>query len=175
LDIQQVIKVWQALLDGTNPDTGAVLPADSILHSPTVIRALARLVQSLEYCEGRNQEKQRKLPPNAGRAWTPEEDAQVCEELRKGARFAEIAKGHGRTNGAIVTRLVRLGKIPPNGVNVETPGKTVVSSVRSDRSISQPIAKCLVQNCPASVSPAGSGYCSKHDWERTGIGRRTAV
>lgn len=116
MDIQQAIKVLQALLDGTNPDTGAALPADSILHSPTVIRALARLVQSLEYCEGRNQEKRRKFPPNAGRAWTPEEDAQVCDELRRGIQVAEMARSHGRTNGAIWIRLVRLGKIPPNSV-----------------------------------------------------------
>jgi hypothetical protein len=116
LDTQQAIKVMQALLDGTNPDTGAVLPADSVLHSPTVIRALARLVLSLEYCEGRSQEKKRKLPPNAGRPWAPEEDAQVCDELGKGISVAEMARSHGRTNGAIWSRLVRLGKIAPESV-----------------------------------------------------------
>lgn len=113
MDTQQAIKVLQALLDGTNPDTGATLPADSILHSPTVIRALARLVLSLEHCEGRSQERKRKLPQNAGRPWAPEEDAQVCDELGKGIPVAEMARSHGRTNGAIWSRLVHLGKIAP--------------------------------------------------------------
>lgn len=116
MDTQQTIKVLQALLDGTNPDTGAVLPADSILHSPTVIRALARLILSFEYCEGRSQEKKRKLPPNAGRPWATEEDAQVCDELGKGVPIAEMARSHGRSNGAIWSRLVRLGKIAPEFV-----------------------------------------------------------
>lgn len=116
MDTQQAIKVLQALLDGTNPDTGSVLPADSILHSPTVIRALARLVQALEHDAGRSEEKKRKLPPNAGRPWTQEEDAQVCAELGEGIRIAEMARSHGRTNGAIWSRLVHLGKIAPESV-----------------------------------------------------------
>jgi hypothetical protein len=115
LDTPQAIKVLQALLDGTNPDTGALLPADSILHSPTVIRALARLVLSLEHHEG-SVDKKRKLPPNAGRPWAPEEDAQVCDELGKGIPVAEIARSHGRTNGAIWSRLLHLGKIGPESV-----------------------------------------------------------
>jgi hypothetical protein len=116
METQQALKVLQTLLDGRHPDTGASVPPDSIIHSPTVIRALARLVLSLEYYEGRSQEKKRKLPPNAGRPWAPEEDAQVCDELGKGIPVAEMARSHGRTNGAIWSRLIRLGKIAPESV-----------------------------------------------------------
>jgi hypothetical protein len=38
-------------------------------------------------------------------------NAQICEELRHGLSFEQIAKSHNRTSGSIVARLVRLGKI----------------------------------------------------------------
>ena len=36
---------------------------------------------------------------------------QARDELRRGINFQEIARGHGRTVGSIVARLIRLGKI----------------------------------------------------------------
>jgi hypothetical protein len=51
------------------------------------------------------------LPKNAAKAWSNQEDAQVCDELRRGMNFERIAQIHNRTNGSIVARLVRLGKI----------------------------------------------------------------
>jgi len=32
--------------------------------------------------------------------------------------------------------------------------------------------KCLVQDCIAKACPSGTGYCSRHDWERTSFGAR---
>ena len=125
MDTQQALKVLQTLLDGKNPDTGALLPPDSIIHSPSVIRALARFVLTLEHSEGEKQERQRKLPQNAGSAWTREEDTQLCDELAKGLPFAEIAKSHGRSNGAIWSRAVRLGKISPNSAPANWPPKKI--------------------------------------------------
>jgi hypothetical protein len=113
MDTQQALRIMQALADGVDPDTGEVLRRDSVLQSPNVIRALARSVEILEYSIERERERQRKLPPNAGKPWIPEEEAQICDELKKGMKFGEIAKMHNRTTGAIVARLVRLGKIAP--------------------------------------------------------------
>jgi hypothetical protein len=48
------------------------------------------------------------------RALARAEDEQVCEELRKGIDFHQIAKTHNRTIGSIVARLVKLGKIGPD-------------------------------------------------------------
>ena len=56
----------------------------------------------------------RRQPANAGKSWSRAEDEQVCEELRRGIDFHQIAKTHNRTIGSIIARLVKLGKIGPN-------------------------------------------------------------
>jgi hypothetical protein len=54
-----------------------------------------------------------KRPQNAFRTWTRAEDSQVCEELRKGMDFRDIAKAHDRTVASIVARPLKVGKIAP--------------------------------------------------------------
>jgi len=53
----------------------------------------------------------RNKPTSAGKYWSHAEDEQVCQELRKGIDFQQIAKTHNRTVGSIVARLIKLGKI----------------------------------------------------------------
>jgi len=48
---------------------------------------------------------------NARTAWTKEEDDRLASEFRSGMKMAEIAKKHGRTNGAIRARLQKYGLI----------------------------------------------------------------
>ena len=36
-------------------------------------------------------------------------------------------------------------------------------------------ARCRDGDCPALASPSGTGYCSKHDWERTRVGEKPAA
>lgn len=48
---------------------------------------------------------------NRGSRWTEEEDARVTEEFKSGMKISEIAKKHGRTNGAIRSRLQKHGLI----------------------------------------------------------------
>ena len=59
-------------------------------------------------------QRELKKPVSAGQYWSRAEDKQVCEELRKGMNFEEIAKAHNRTVPSIIVRLVKLGKIEPN-------------------------------------------------------------
>jgi len=71
---------------------------------------LHRAIGALEFPEER--ERTRKfLPANAGKPWTNQEDALICDELRRGLSFEQIAQSHNRTSGSIISRLVRLGKI----------------------------------------------------------------
>jgi hypothetical protein len=74
-----------------------------------VIKALNRSINALVHEEQREKNK----PAKAFKAWSQAEIAQVCEEVRKGMDFHEIAKAHNRTVPAIVARLVKLGKIVP--------------------------------------------------------------
>lgn len=48
---------------------------------------------------------------NARTAWTLEEDERLVREYHSGMKMSEIAKEHGRTNGAIVARLKKHGLV----------------------------------------------------------------
>jgi hypothetical protein len=76
-----------------------------------VVRAFHRAVGALEILEERERSRR---PMNASKSWSRAEDAQVCEELRRGIDFDQIARAHNRSVGSIIGRLVRLGKIGPD-------------------------------------------------------------
>jgi DNA-binding NarL/FixJ family response regulator len=107
METHEAVSVIRDLADGRNPETHQELELTSICRTPLVVKALNRALTSLiaQY------DRERNRPPNAFRHWTPPEDQQVCEELRQGLDFQQIAKTHSRTVGAIVARLVKLGKI----------------------------------------------------------------
>lgn len=112
MEIQEALKILRALADGVHPVTGQSVQSESVYQNPQTVRALHRAVAALEYVEEREKERSR-MPVNAGKPWSRAEDAKVCEELRKGTNFHEIAKAHNRTVGSIIARLVRLGQIGP--------------------------------------------------------------
>jgi hypothetical protein len=109
MEIPEALEVVRRLANGQHPETGAAVAQDSLLHHPWAIRALNRALLALEF--QRERERRRSLPANAGKAWSAEEDTQICEQLRHGASFETIAKLQCRTVGSIVARLIRLGKI----------------------------------------------------------------
>jgi hypothetical protein len=113
MEIQEALKTMRALADGLSPETEEVLSADLVYQYAPVVRAFHRAVGVLlEIMEER--ERSRRAPAtNADRSWSRAEDAQVCEELRRGIDFHQISRTHQQTVGAIVARLVRLGKIGP--------------------------------------------------------------
>lgn len=109
MEILEAIKIMRSLANAVDPETEAPLPDDSVCRKPLAVRALNRALAALVAQE----ERERNRPSNAGRAWTRTEDEQVCEELRQGTDFNEIAKTHNRSIAAILARLVKLGKIKP--------------------------------------------------------------
>jgi hypothetical protein len=109
MEIQEAINMIRALADGVNPETREVLKDDSVCRNPQTVMALNRALAALVT----QQQRELKKPASAGKYWSHSEDEQVCEELRKGMDFAEIAKTHNRTVPSIVARLVKLGKIAP--------------------------------------------------------------
>jgi hypothetical protein len=109
MDIQEALKTLRSLANGLEPETEKALPEGSVCRNQTVVKALNRGISALVQEEQRMQNR----PANAFRSWTPAEDAQVCEEVRNGMDFHEIAKAHNRTVPSIVARLVKLGKIAP--------------------------------------------------------------
>jgi hypothetical protein len=110
MELEEAIKTIRALADGVNPETGEILPENSVCRAAQSVRALNRALAALIA----QQEREKNRPQNAGRSWSRAEDEQVCEEVRQGNDFAQIAKAHNRSVPAIVARLVKLGKIAPS-------------------------------------------------------------
>ena len=48
------------------------------------------------------------VPKPAARQWTPEDEDTLVKMYREGVSFAAIAAAFGRTEGAIISRLIRL-------------------------------------------------------------------
>jgi len=110
MEIQEALDVIRKLADGMHPETGALLPGDCLYQHPQAVRAMHRAMGALEFQAERERAK-KFLPKNAGKAWSHQEDAEICDEIRRGISFERIAQMHSRTNGSIIARLVRLGKI----------------------------------------------------------------
>jgi len=113
VDLDEALRIVPALADGADSQTGQACAGDSIVRNPQVVIALHRAVGAMEAQVEREKARQSQ-PSNANRYWSKAEDQQVCEELRQGLDFKEIAKKHHRTVPSIVARLIKLGKIAPN-------------------------------------------------------------
>lgn len=102
MDISKSIQIIRTLADGIDPTTGEVLPSESVYNSPDVIRALFTLLSLVE------QKTTRDPLRNAGKPWTDIEDDKLRDEFASNMKISEIASEHGRSYGAIESRLDHL-------------------------------------------------------------------
>lgn len=103
MDIIHAKEIIRLLANGVNPITGEVLPAESVYNSPEVIRALFTLL------ENDNKDMVKDPLRNARKPWTEAEDGKLREEFFAKLKISDIAKEHGRSHGAIESRLDHLG------------------------------------------------------------------
>ena len=104
MDITRAKKILQTLADGVNPMTGEVLPAQDSCNQPDVIRALHAVLAT-------DVKKAKSQPANAGARWDDAEIEMLIAQFDSGMSTSEIAKLHGRTKGAIESKLVERGKL----------------------------------------------------------------
>lgn len=109
MKIADALLILQSLADGNDPFTGQQLASDSLYHNPQIIRAFYTIIQKLR--DTVDQSENDDSPRNAWRPWTRKEDNQLVQEFDDGMNIAAIAGKHKRTPGAILSRLVRIGKI----------------------------------------------------------------
>lgn len=63
------------------------------------------------------------VPKPAARPWTDLDDAALVQQYRDGASFATLAATFGRSENAVISRLVRLrAAVLPDNAPAETPG-----------------------------------------------------
>ena len=72
------------------------------------------------------------VPKPASKPWTPEDENALVKLYRDGVSFAELASVFGRTEGAILRRLIRLRAavlpdVAPADAPAEAPGEAPVS------------------------------------------------
>ena len=124
--MDQVISILESVAAGIDPHSGETIP-NNVFHTADVIRAFYAAARMLRQATPPSETNGMSLeeksvrtdrPPSAGARWTSEEDALVCAAFDGGMAVHDIATQHGRTRGAITSRLVKLGRIDPNTVNV---------------------------------------------------------
>ncbi len=124
---EQVISYVESLANGIDPTSGGRIPHEAF-GATEVVQALfsaARLLRDGGAAGAGPAVTGR--PPAAGAAWTAEEEARLANEFDSGMPIRDIARQHGRTSGAITSRLVRLGRIDPTAVTTRERGARLAS------------------------------------------------
>ena len=110
METDRAIEIIKLLSDGVDPFTGEIFPENSPYQHPDTVRALFKAIDALRKIQSRLA-RQGNLPGNAGKPWTEGEDNQLINTYDSGKSIKEISEEHKRTEGAIKSRLLKLGKI----------------------------------------------------------------
>src|SRR5512146_1018459 len=106
MDDIKALGIVSALANGVNPQTGEVFDVESPYQSADVIRALYVAVRALETAARPKLRSSRtRLPANAGKPWTEDEDLELLEKFDEGLSIVELARAHDRTPAGIQARL----------------------------------------------------------------------
>jgi len=115
MELQIARQIIDTLAQGIHPVTGEAMPDDSPYNAPPVIRALHAVSRALEDLgappPAEPARSKRSAAPNAGKAWTAQEDEALATAFDAGIPLKQVAQELGRTAFAVEQRLVRLGKI----------------------------------------------------------------
>lgn len=110
MDIIRARQIIRLLAEGVDPLTGEVLSNESVYNKPDVIRALYTVLEvTAPKTEVPKPTQVRAPKRNAGKPWTELEDDKLRDEFAEKMQISDIAKEHGRTYGAIESRLEHLG------------------------------------------------------------------
>lgn len=101
-------EILRYLADGVGPYTGAPLPQSSPYQQAETVRALGIALRAMD-AYTRRLAREARLPSHAGKPWTSQEEQTLIKEFRQGRSVQELSDLHKRTEGAITSRLTRLG------------------------------------------------------------------
>lgn len=109
MDETKALTIVSALAEGINPHTGEEFPPDSPYQTADIVRALlvaGRVLEARAKARSRT-----RLPSNAGKRWTPEEDQKLLTQFDAGGSVADLAQALGRTPVGIQARLEKHGRL----------------------------------------------------------------
>jgi hypothetical protein len=96
------MEVIEALANGIDPISGEVFPVDSPYQQLEITRVLFNVLNEL---------KKANQASNQGGKWTELDDQKLKVDFNMGLKISELAKTNKRSNGAIRSRLIKLGII----------------------------------------------------------------
>lgn len=136
MDDNKALAIVSALANGLNPQTGEPFEVDSPYQAVEVIRALYVAVRALEISSrSRARNKRARMPANAGKPWTEQEDRELLEKFDSGQSVAQLAQAHDRTLASIQARLERHGRMQGQGLQWRgRVGNAASKSARGDDS-----------------------------------------
>ena len=102
--------VVEALASGIDPITGVTLSDDFPYRNESVVEALLSASIALETV-AQQQERVLKLPRRSSSSWSAGEDKTLIQAYDQLIPLPVIAAHHGRTEGAIRSRLIKLKAI----------------------------------------------------------------
>lgn len=107
-------QILLALSRGLDPQSGEVLPPESVVRRAEIVRALQEAARILENPARRRADRtwHAPLPPKTGTPWTTEEDAILRNGRANGRSVEELAADLGRTPNAVQLRLDRAEQAP---------------------------------------------------------------
>lgn len=117
MDEMKALTIVSALANGVNPLTGEIFPADSPYQATDVVRALYVSLRALESRPWQRPRPRERLPGNAGKPWSEEEDQRLLDEFERGRPLPELAHAHERTLAGIQARLERHGRLQLSGAS----------------------------------------------------------
>ena len=108
MDQDKALGILKALAEGIDPHTGEAFPPRSPYQQADIVRALyaamAAVTSAAKHSPARSQ-------TNAGKPWSPEEDARLVQAFDAGESLEALALQHGRTRLGIEARLAKFGKV----------------------------------------------------------------
>lgn len=117
MDDNKALAIVSALANGVNPQTGEMFEVDSPYQAADVIRALYVAVRALEMTSRSKARSSRaRMPANAGKPWSEQEDRDLLERFDSGLSVAQLAQSHDRTLAGIQARLERHGRMKGQGL-----------------------------------------------------------
>lgn len=105
---QDALQVLRFLASGRDPSTNVQFSEDSPYRSERVVCSLRYAIDAVS---GAQSVITSRRPPAAGEFWNSFEESNLNKEFKSGLSIPEIAQAHGRSLGAIRSRLDKLGLI----------------------------------------------------------------